>query len=533
MKYVWLAACVSACTLAAQSDPATGSISGRVLDSRTGAPLRKANVQLLTTGNANRSDPLTAETASDGSFEFTAIPPGDYILSADRTGFLRRIYKPSGDPGVITLGPSDHLRGLEIRLPPQGVITGRVLDEDGDPVPGVQVTLLVRTYQGGRRVWAMTNLGSTNDIGEYRIAAIVPGRYLLQVINRRPVLNSHPGPGKDSDKPEMIFAPVYYPNAATEQAAAPVEVGVGAQLQGMDIHVFKSPGYHVRGTLALPSDFHGAALVTLYAEGSPAPSKDAPAQPPEYRFDLRGVLAGQYTMIVNAGSGSGRLESAQTLTVSGNVSDVLLTPIPVINLTGRITLAEDGAQADLGRTIVNLRWIGGSYLNGMPGGRSDADGKLSFPLPYTAGRYSVEIQNMPDNCFLQKVKVGGQEFPSNAVEITTPTPLEVVLSTAAGKINATVTDKDGKPVEGATAVLVPNETDGPAAAKSTGKAGDVTFAGLRPGAYKLFAWNEIEPGAWDDPEFRKPYEDRAVEVKVGPSETKSAQIRVIPAGEAK
>ena len=59
------------------------------------------------------------------------------------------------------------------------------------------------------------------------------------------------------------------------------------------------------------------------------------------------------------------------------------------------------------------------------------------------------------------------------------------------------------------------------------------YTNLRPGKYKLFAWEEVDDGLWPDPEFRKSYEKRSAEIAVGPSETQNAQLRVIVAEEMK
>ena len=66
-----------------------------------------------------------------------------------------------------------------------GAISGRVLDAHGDPVDFAQVRVL-RVPRGGR----VTSAGQaqTNDLGEYRVPRLQPGRYLVQV---RPQMNQN------------------------------------------------------------------------------------------------------------------------------------------------------------------------------------------------------------------------------------------------------------------------------------------------------------------------------------------------------
>ena len=168
MKYFLLAGFVSACTLAAQSNPGAASVEGHVFNSVTSAPLRKATVVLTAPTSQIR---LVADTDAEGRFQFIGLPPGTYRLSASRTGFLDR---PTRRP--IPLGPNDQVTDAEIRLPPQSVITGHVLDEDGEPVDRARVGVFKQIYHNGSRQWD-------------RLTRLRNQRY-----GRIPLAKSHAGP---------------------------------------------------------------------------------------------------------------------------------------------------------------------------------------------------------------------------------------------------------------------------------------------------------------------------------------------------
>src|ERR1035437_1076149 len=133
MRPLLLAAVIFVARLAAQPDPGAGSITGHVLNSLSRVPIRKATVRLTA-----RQGPisLTADTDAEGKFAFTALPPGTYSLFATRDGF-----DPTPRWTVVSLGPDGHITDATIRLPPLSVITGHVLDEDGEPVDRAQVLL--------------------------------------------------------------------------------------------------------------------------------------------------------------------------------------------------------------------------------------------------------------------------------------------------------------------------------------------------------------------------------------------------------
>jgi hypothetical protein len=64
--------------------------------------------------------------------------------------------------------------------------------------------------------------------------------------------------------------------------------------------------------------------------------------------------------------------------------------------------------------------------------------------------------------------------------------------------------------------------------KAVDDRGQVHFTNLRPGKYRLYAWQEMEDDLWQDPEFRKQYDARAAQVTVGPRETQGVQLKVVP-----
>src|SRR6185369_16666479 len=65
---------------------------------------------------------------------------------------------------------------------PTGVISGRVVDDDGHPMRDIEVQALVAVYEAGeRRVVPQGNLATTNDRGEFRLFWLPPGNYYVEV----------------------------------------------------------------------------------------------------------------------------------------------------------------------------------------------------------------------------------------------------------------------------------------------------------------------------------------------------------------
>ncbi len=523
MKHLLLTAFLSAGILAAQSNPAAGTLEGHVYNSLTGAPLRKASV-ILTMSTASAR--LVADTDADGKFQFTGLPPGTYRLSASRGGFLDR---PARRP--IPLAANEHLTTAEIRLPPQSAISGRVFDEDGETVDRVRILVFKQRYLYGRKLWDNVNnsIGETNDAGEYRVPNLTPGHYLVEAYyTRRQVDNQYGTP------PKAFYVPVYYPNALNQEQATPVDVAVGTEARGMDIHLVKlarPPSVRLRGTITgLPTDSPAQVSVSLIpAEGGNFGGNTL-ARAPDFAFDLS-PAPGQYTIFANVYSGSPEAYGSTVVTLTGDLSGVAVAMNPAPEVTGRVSLAESDAKANLQGVRVDLMRISSPSTsnNVILQVRSDAAGRFVLPKQSPGHFAIVNVSSLPDGCFVREVKFGGKELSKDEFEITTSSNLEIILSNTAGKIGGTVLDGDGKPVPGSSVTLISADGKSRPAKESVDDDGSFHFTGVRPGKYRLFAWEEVDDDLWQDPEFRKSYEGRATEITIGPGETQNVQPRVIPA----
>src|SRR5688500_7634416 len=156
----------------------TAVISGQVMMAGATQPARKVRVSL--SGAELRSSRSTT-TDDQGRFSFTGLPAGRYTLSASKPGHLSVSYgqrRPGAQGTPIQLTDGQKFQaGLQI--PRGSVLTGVVLDEHGEPTPGVAVRAMRFVVQNGQRTLQGSNTNSTDDRGIYRIYGLMPGEYAI------------------------------------------------------------------------------------------------------------------------------------------------------------------------------------------------------------------------------------------------------------------------------------------------------------------------------------------------------------------
>jgi protocatechuate 3,4-dioxygenase beta subunit len=463
-------------------------------------------------------------TDASGRFAMTNIAPGSYRMVGERTGFVHTTYGSRGPslPGPpLTLGPGQALKEIMFRLPPHAVIAGRVLDEDGEPLSNVQVQAMSPRYINGRRQLLPSSMGSTNDLGEYRIFGLTSGKYFVNAVYRSGGLSSSAvdrSANPAAAVPDEGYAPTFYPGATDASSAVPLEVASGKPVTNIDFTLRRVRTYRIRGKVRGPMDSR-RSMVFLMEQNDTYMLNSRPvsnAQGPDGSFEIRGVTPGSYYVVGQQSDANGQYIGRVALNIGhSNVDDIQIVVSPAPSVTGQIRLEGD-AQINPALVVVNLRAKEMNPFGNSGSALVNADGTFTV-RNVSPNTYRVTAASRGGQQFYVKsVKAGEQDLPDGELVIGdgAAPAITLVLSTAMAQVSGQVTADGGSASQGATVVLMPSspklaDMSRVATADQNGK---FNLMSVPPGEYTMYAWDEVESGAWQDPEFLAKFENKGKKI---------------------
>jgi hypothetical protein len=136
--------------------------------------------------------------------------------------------------------------------------------------------------------------------------------------------------------------------------------------------------------------------------------------------------------------------------------------------------------------------------------------------------------------YVKSLRLGSIDLLAGPILLSSQPQSEVdaLIGMDAGSVSGRVMNAKREPAPGATVVLVPNvprrERRDLYRVVTSDASGNFQFQGIEPAGYRVFAWEDVEPGVWMDPEFMRVQEARGRAIQVAPSSRAATEVTVIP-----
>ena len=520
------------------SDKKSATVAGNVLRLDTGEPLKKARVTLQ--GHADEEFSVFSLTDEQGHFLFENVPPGSYDLRVSRKSYVDA-------EAVRTLAPSQNMTNVVFKLAHTAAISGHVFDEDGEPIAKAAVI----TYRASKRQGKEQEIGDdpvlTNDLGEFRIFDLAPGRYYIAV-NFRPEDAFHRYTQASDQKLNVGYLPSYYPNTMDPAKAQAISVRPGDEIRSVEFFLHASRFVTVRGRVicAIPGNSAASGNVSLNPQGKGLAQAlqgiNDNFHVKDGRFVLRNVPPGSYDLTASYRSGERddwQLARRQLEVGNSDVDGVTITISRGVDISGQLTW--EGAPAnDPSSLHPRLQALGQDQQLYFSQPTVKPDGTFQFKnVPEGSYRPVVHLYGPTEKFFLKSARYGRATITDAGftVQSGADLSLELNMSSRVAQLSGIVSDTHSLPVAGVAVVLIPDPPHRDVVEKykvtTTDQNGKFTLAGLTPGDYKVFSWDSVDESEeqygedWFDHEWLKPYETQGEPVHLEESDKKSVNLALI------
>jgi hypothetical protein len=525
----------------------TGRITGQITSSETGAPIRRAQVRIMGPDIGSKA----ALTDADGRYEFRDLPAGRFTITAVKSGYVSVQYgqtRPHESGRPIELADKSVLEKTDISLPRGGVISGRIVDEFGEPVADAMVSAMRQTWANGRRRFVPSGRSAqTNDLGQFRIYGLPAGDYYISANfrNSEMMMFEAFGPsqrGPSGSSPGSGYAPTYFPGTTSPGDAQKVSLGPGQDIGSTDFAliavrlaritgvVINSEGKPAEGAMVTASPVSRTGDMTLTVMGSltARTTKDgtftiSDVAPGEYMLNVRGLqiftsseggAGGAATRMVMTASiaGGGNSEfGALPVTVGGeDLANVTIVTTKGGTATGRLVF-EGGVTPAAARDIRITAAATDMDMPFLGGGASPVSEDGTFELKGLVGTRLIRVANLPNGWMLKSVRLHGSDITDRGADFKSGeamSGLEVLVTSRTTEINGRVTGPGGKTLKDYTVVVFGDDPELWTMPMSRWVAGtrpdqDGRFKvqHLPPGSYYAVAVDYVEQGAWGDPDL--------------------------------
>lgn len=495
-----------------QTEQQLGVVRGRVLAVESNTPVGKAVLSLRSEANLRGERPRTVRTNARGEYEFKDLKPGKYVLSVARNGFVSQSYGQKDNQDfagqqvgtTLSLGPGEVLGDIEFELIRAGVVEGRVVDQDNEPLALVSVMLSSYRSIGGERSLIPASRAQTDDRGQFRLFDIPPGSYFLSA-----AASGFRFIGGDEPE-ERSFPPTYYPGVLSPEQATKVQVAAGVEVGGFHFTLIETLSYSVSGRVLAADGRPAHSVWVMTVKQSPESILSVGGRGANTdlygNFRVANLLPGKYRLIARSQRRGEDVQLASTMVevTDRNIDGLTLVQGTGGEVSGWIAVDGDAAVLDWRRISLGL-WPTSGGVRFMFGGGAQVEEDFTFRISnLLGGLYRFAVRLPPGNHYVEAVRVAGQDITDREIELRDTDRLEGVevrILSDGARINGFVEQADGREAAaGATVVVFAADSQFRGRhsrftrTTQTDQGGRFSLEGLVPAAYLVCALGDHEAG---------------------------------------
>jgi hypothetical protein len=539
--------------------PPAGRIMGRVVAADNGRPVKRARVFASAAELPGGRGMLTDDS---GVFDLTELPAGRYTLTVSKSGFVSLSYgqrRPLQAGTPLQLADGQQLKGIEFQLPRGSVISGHVLDEDGDAMPGVMVRVMRYQYQQGEKRLTPAGNGQTDDKGLYRVWGLMPGEYYVNAIARgggnfggpggpggfggggRSGRGGGPGSGAAAPDPEQ-YAPTYYPGAPSVNEAKPITVGLSQEVLDISFNMQLVRVSRVSGVVSNPDGTPVTSGTVNLMPDTGAARANAIGMNAGARIQWDGAFAipnvapGRYILRARGTDSETPQFAAQPLSVSGgDVSGVTVVLSPGATISGTVSFLPGGSPApDYTQFRITAPSTDQSDFGPPSNARVDKEGHFTID-GVSAGAHLIRPSNGSRTWLLQAVTIGGRDVTDAPFQVRSGESIAnvtLVFTDKQSEINGTLTTDNGTPVPEFTVLAFPTDStlwrpqSRHIMTARPDQTGQYRIRGLPPGEYYLATVDPSQQGEWFEPAYLDEHRADAARVVLSEGDVKTKDFKV-------
>jgi hypothetical protein len=547
--------------------PPTGRISGRIVAADTGRPIKRARVFV---NAAEVPGGRGALTDDQGIYALEELPAGRYTLTVSKSGFVSLAYgqrRPLQAGTPLQLLDGQQLKGVDFRLPRGSVIAGRIFDEDGEPMPGVQVRVMRYQYQQGDRRLTPAGNAQTDDRGQYRIWGLMPGDYYVNALARNfnfggrggpfgggfggpggrggrgaPAVSGRGGaPDPADDEESMSYAPTFFPGVPSVTEAKPIAVGLSQEVGDINFNMQLVRASRISGHVTNPDGTPTTSgNVNLTTDGTLARgglgANFGGRIDWDGSFSVANVPPGRYVLRARGTDTETPQYAAQPVSVNGqDVDDLTVILMAGASLSGTVTMLPGSTPApDLTNIRITAPPTDQDSFGPQQNARVDKEGHFTLD-GVAAGSHLIRPNGNLRGWVLKSVTIGGRDTTDAPISLRSGQAIgdvAIVFTDKLTEINGTVTDSQSTPIPDFTVLAFSTDPSfwRPLSRQimttRPDQTGKFRIRGLPPGDYYVTTVDPAEPGEWFDPAYLDEHRTGAARVTLSDGDVKTHDFKV-------